>query len=229
MPFSMNVLLNTFNIYFNSPACKKRTEQTPSIIMQKIHTGTLHFYLTNAGFTCLCETHAVYTFYSRTWCSSALKGPVSIRTLQEAASSITVSVNIVSPHLPIGSLCFGLQHLCFQTCVLTGPHLALLSGTPLPKRIKLISTLHAASILKSLCSKTSFSLSLSLFLTRSLIATLRILHIIVCVLYSVSILVSRLLWKSALVKLPRLDAVGRWQPLCCNRLDFSKFEKALHC
>lgn len=63
---------------------------------------------------------------------------------------------LFSPHLPIGSSCFGLQHLCFQTCVLTGPHLALLSGTPLPKRIKLISTLHAASILKCHCSETSF-------------------------------------------------------------------------
>lgn len=69
---------------------------------------------------------------------------------------------LFSPHLPIGSSCFGLQHLCFQTCVLTGPHLALLSGTPLPKRIKLISTSHAASILKCHCSETSFSRSLPL-------------------------------------------------------------------
>ena len=94
--------------------------------------------------------------------SSALMAPVSIRPPLEAASSITVRVNIVSPHLPIGSLCFGLQRLCFQTCVLTGPHLALLSAIPLPKSIKLISTLHAASILKCLCSKTSLAPSPSL-------------------------------------------------------------------
>lgn len=136
--------------------------------------------------TCVCETYMECTFSSRTWCFSALKGPVSISPPQEAASSITVSVNIVSPHLPIGSLCFGLQHLCFQTCVLTGPHLALLSGIPLPKRIKLISTLHAASILKCLCSKTSFSLLLA-----SLPAGFSLLLFVFHILF----LVSRLLWK----------------------------------
>lgn len=40
----------------------------------------------------------------RTPCFSALKGPICIRPLQEASSSITVSVNIVSSHFPIGSL-----------------------------------------------------------------------------------------------------------------------------
>ena len=120
----------------------------------------VHFFLTNAGL----PLYAKLTWkapFTRTWCLSARKGPVSIRPLQERASSITVSVNIVSPHLPIGSLCFGLQHLCFQTCVLTGPHLALLSDIPLPKRIKQISTLHAASILNCFWSKTYFSRSLS--------------------------------------------------------------------
>lgn len=44
------------------------------------------------------------SFQLRPWCFAALKGPICIRPLQEASSSITVSVNIVSPHFPIGSL-----------------------------------------------------------------------------------------------------------------------------
>ena len=96
-------------------------------------------------YSCLCEKTWNYPF-SLHHHASALKSPVSIRPLQEAAPSITVSVNIVSTHLPIGSLCFGLLRLFFETCVLTGPHLALLTAILLPKPIKLISALHAVSI-----------------------------------------------------------------------------------
>lgn len=94
----------------------KKAQNKLIYLYAKKHIGIVHFFLTNAGLTYVCETQEC-TFQTRTLCFSALKGPVSIRPLQEAASSITVSVNIVSPHLPIGSLCFGLQHLCFQTCV----------------------------------------------------------------------------------------------------------------
>lgn len=117
------------------------------------------FSLTNAG-------HVKYTWnppFSLEDSTSPLQSALYLSDLYRKQHHPSLSGLILfSPHLPIGSSCFGLQHLCFQTCVLTGPHLALLSGTPLPKCIKLISTSHAASILKCHCSETSFSRSLPL-------------------------------------------------------------------
>lgn len=172
--------------------------------MKKAHLSSCKLVLFNFPLqmqvlpVCVWNTHGMHLLVEHGAFSA-----VSIRPLQEAASSITVSVNIVSPHLPIGSLCFGLQHLCFQTCVLTDPHLALLSGIPLPKRIQLIPTLHAASILKFLCSKTS----LSPLLANSRQSLQDLAYYCLCFIFG-----SRLLWKMSLWNC-WFDAVRRWQDL----------------
>lgn len=75
-----------------------------------------HRCINSLAFLCMQKKKKTYWYigiYSRTQWLSALKGPIPLRPPQEATPSITVSVNIVSPHLPIGSLCFGLPHLCF--------------------------------------------------------------------------------------------------------------------
>lgn len=63
--YPINVLLGISNVYYNSLAGKykwKKHRKKKIYLYAKECIGTVHFFLTNAGFTCVSETHMECTF-----------------------------------------------------------------------------------------------------------------------------------------------------------------------
>lgn len=126
--------------------------------MQNKHICTVHFY-----FTLRMHVLPLCVFQLRPRNFAALKGPICIRPLQEASSSITVSVNIVSSHFPIGSLVLRFTAFMFSDLCTHRPSPGFALWHPPAITHKTNFNITCSQHIKMPLLKKSFSLFLALF------------------------------------------------------------------